>query len=199
MQRVSSNEEEWTLHQFYEELFNFCFPIDNRMQLRKSLTRCHQNDKSVTEYTHELQELFNMIGDVPERDRVLKFWNSSQPVIQKGLWQDNLNPETSSWDRVIAQAEIIEISENVADHRDRQTNNTSASGGSVSNPNGSRNRRNGSSGHSAVLLTPPLIPKESRNSGNSKNMDILQIIPGIPGIYTNRILNFLHYIFNFGA
>ena len=50
-----------------------------------------------------------------------------------------------------------------------------------------------------VLLTPPLIPKESRNSGNfsknsgnsrnpignSKNMDILQIIPGIPGIYTN--------------
>ena len=57
-----------------------------------------------------------------------------------------------------------------------------------------------------VLLTPPLIPKESQNSGNfskksrnSKNMDILQIIPGIPGIYTNRILNFLHYIFNFGA
>ena len=32
-QKVSSNEEEWTLHQFYSELFNFCFPIDYRMQL----------------------------------------------------------------------------------------------------------------------------------------------------------------------
>ena len=52
----------------------------------------------------------------------------------------------------------------------------------------------------AVLLTPPLIPKESWNPiRNSKNIDILQIIPGIPGIYTNRILNFLHYIFIFWA
>ena len=38
------------------------------MQLRKSLDRCHQNDKSITEYTHELHELFNMIGDIQERD-----------------------------------------------------------------------------------------------------------------------------------
>ena len=27
-QKVSLNEEEWTLHQFYDELFNFCFPVD---------------------------------------------------------------------------------------------------------------------------------------------------------------------------
>jgi hypothetical protein len=97
-QRVSLNEEAWTLREFYSELFNYCFPVDYRMQLRRNLARCHQNDKSVAEYTHELQELFNMIGDIPERDRVLKFWNSSRPVIQKGLWRDNLNPETSTWD-----------------------------------------------------------------------------------------------------
>ena len=163
-QRVSSNEEEWTLRQFYDELFNFCFPIDYRMQLRKSLTRCHQNDKSVTEYTHELQELFNMIGDVPERDKVLKFWNGSRPVIQKGLWRDNLNPETSSWDRVVAQAEIIEISENIAERRDRRANNANASGGSVNNPSGSRNRRNGSSGRSVRSMAyETRTPAQSRS------------------------------------
>ena len=163
-QRVSSNEEEWTLRQFYDELFNFCFPIDYRMQLRKSLTRCHQNDKSVTEYTHELQELFNMIGDVPERDRVLKFWNGARPVIQKGLWRDNLNPETSSWDRVIAQAEIIEISENVADRRDRRTNSTTASGSSVSNQNGGQSRRNGSSGQAVRSVAyDTRTPAQSRS------------------------------------
>ena len=133
-QRVSSNEDEWTLRQFYDELFNFCFPIDYRMQLRKNLARCHQNDKSVSEYTHELHELFNMIGDIPERDRVLKFWNSARSTIQKGLWRDNLNPETSPWDLVVAQAEVIEISENVAERRDRRNGPSSQAGGSSNNP-----------------------------------------------------------------
>ena len=83
----------------------------------------------MAEYTHELHELFNMIGNVPERDRVLKFWNGTCPSIQKGLWRDNLNPETSSWDRVVAQAEIIEISENVSERRDRRSNMGSSTGG----------------------------------------------------------------------
>ena len=57
-----------------------------------------------------------------EQDRVLKFWNGARPVIQKGLWRDNLNPETSPWNNVIAQAEIFKISKNVADRRDRRSN-----------------------------------------------------------------------------
>jgi len=65
-QKVAINEEHWTVSEFYTELFNYCFPVDYRMQLRKSLACCHQNDKSVAEYIHELQELFNMIGDIPE-------------------------------------------------------------------------------------------------------------------------------------
>ena len=120
-QKVAINEEQWDLQDFYSELFNYCFPVDYRMQMRKTLARCHQNERSIAEFTHELSELFNMIGDVPERDKVLKFWNGARPVIQKGLWRDNLNPEISSWDQVVAQAEIIEISENVAERRDRKT------------------------------------------------------------------------------
>jgi hypothetical protein len=65
-QKVAINEEKWTVPQFYEELFNYCFPVDYRMQLRKTLARCHQNDKSVSEYTHELQDLFNMIWQHPK-------------------------------------------------------------------------------------------------------------------------------------
>ena len=59
MQKVANNEAQWSLSQFYNELFNYCFPVDYRMQVRKSLARCHQNDKSVAEYTHKLIELFN--------------------------------------------------------------------------------------------------------------------------------------------
>ena len=59
MQKLANNEAQQSLSQFYNELFNYCFPVDYRMQVRKSLARCHQNDKSVAEYTHELIELFN--------------------------------------------------------------------------------------------------------------------------------------------
>ena len=76
-QKVAINEERWSVSRFYKELFNYCFPVDYRMQLRKTLARCHQNEKSVAEYTHELQDLFNMIGNVSKQDQVLKFWNSS--------------------------------------------------------------------------------------------------------------------------
>ena len=79
------------------------------------------------EYTHELSELFNMIGDISEQDRVIKFWNGSRAIIQKGLWRDNLNPEISSWSQVVTQAEIIEISENVAERRDRKTGSSQPS------------------------------------------------------------------------
>ena len=125
-QKVANHERDWTLTRFYDELFNYCFLVDYHLQLRKNLARCHQNEKSMAEFTHELNELFNMIGDISEHDMVLKFWNGSQPVIQKGLWRDNLNPEMSSWARVTAQAEIIKISENVAKRQDRRVGSSSA-------------------------------------------------------------------------
>ena len=89
---------------------------------------------------HELHELFIMIGDVSKCDCVLEFWNGVRLVIQKGLWRDNLNPETSSWDRVVAQAEIIKISENVVERRDlsKRSNQMVQGSPSIGNENQSR-------------------------------------------------------------
>ena len=130
---MTINEEDWIVPEFYTALFDYCFPVDYRMQLQKMLARCHQNDKSVAEYTHELQDLFNMIGNIPKQDQVLKFWNSARPSIQKELWRNKLNLELSSWKRVVAQAEIIEIAENVAERRDRKTGQNSQASRSVGN------------------------------------------------------------------
>ena len=162
-QKVANDEVNWMLKRFYDELFNYCFLVDYRMQLRRTLTRCHQNEKSVAEYTHELTELFNMIGDIPEHDQVLKFWNGSQPIIQKGLWRDTLNPKTLSWARVVSQAKIIEISENVAERWDCKAGPSSQSAG-ASNPlsGGFRYPKSNNGGvqygqyHMTIVL--PLIP-----------------------------------------
>ena len=43
-------------------------------------------------------------------------------------WRDNLNPEISSWDQVVSQAEIIKISENVAEWWDQKQAVTHATG-----------------------------------------------------------------------
>ena len=59
-----------------------------------------------------------MIGTISERDQVLRLWNGVKPEIQSGLWRAQLNPEISNWEDVLVQAEIIEISENVAHKRD---------------------------------------------------------------------------------
>ena len=47
IQKVAIDKEQWTVPEFYMELFNFCFPIDYRMQLRNTLAHCHQNEKSI--------------------------------------------------------------------------------------------------------------------------------------------------------
>ena len=66
---------------FFKELFDYCFPIDFRMQTRKRLAHCSQGEHTIIEYSHELQELFNTIGTVSERDQVLQFWNGVKPEI----------------------------------------------------------------------------------------------------------------------
>ncbi|KIM36975.1 hypothetical protein M413DRAFT_77523, partial [Hebeloma cylindrosporum] len=135
VQKVSRNEEDWTLNEFYTELFNFCFPINYRMQLRKKLDRTFQNEKSMSDYSHELEELFNMIGSIDEREQVVKFWKGSKTSIQRALWRDGLNPDISSWNEVVSHAEIVEISENVMDSREKKGGDSSSKkGGSNHNP-----------------------------------------------------------------
>ena len=49
----------------------------------------------LAEYTHELLDLFNMIGNITRQEQVLKFWNSSRPSIQCEIWRNRLNSELS--------------------------------------------------------------------------------------------------------
>jgi hypothetical protein len=70
-------------------------------------------NQSIIEFVYELEELFNLIGAISERDRVLKLWNGLCFELQTALWRDGLHPEVSTWEEVVGQAETIEISRNV--------------------------------------------------------------------------------------
>lgn len=120
MQKVASDDpNNWTLHKFFTELFNYCFPVDYRQRMRLKLEDFHQKiNQSVSEYVFELQELFSMVGTMPDDMKVIKLWYSLNPKIQRAMWRDGLHPDSSTWDEVVAKAEIIEIAHSVTDRRE---------------------------------------------------------------------------------
>ena len=114
-QKVAQTEEKWTVDRFFSEMFNYCFPSNYCMKMRAKLEKLtQQHNQTVIEYVYELEELFNLIGGISERDRVIKLWTGFRHYIQQALWRDGLHLEVSEWDDVVAQAETIEIAQNVS-------------------------------------------------------------------------------------
>ena len=114
-QKVAQTEEKWSLDDLFQGLFNYCFPANYRIKMHAKLEKLVQShDQSVIQYVYELEELFNLIGNISEGDRVIKLWNGLRYEYQSALWRDRLHPEVSSWDDVVAQAETIEISRNIS-------------------------------------------------------------------------------------
>ncbi|KIK33281.1 hypothetical protein CY34DRAFT_99874, partial [Suillus luteus UH-Slu-Lm8-n1] len=120
IREVARDPYRWRLPEFFTELFNHCFPVNYRTELRAKLKRCYQNDKTVRAYFFELSELWNMIGDIDERQRVERLWFGLKADIQRELWKKELNPEVSSFNQVLAAAEVIEISLSVPIGRERK-------------------------------------------------------------------------------
>ncbi|KAE9383128.1 hypothetical protein BT96DRAFT_961093 [Gymnopus androsaceus JB14] len=94
---VADSPFDWRLKKFFTELYNYCFPLTYRLDQRRKLKRTFQNDKSVRDYLAELNDLFNTIGLIDEREKVHKLWSGLNRNIQKGLWREKLNPEYSSY------------------------------------------------------------------------------------------------------
>jgi hypothetical protein len=77
----------------------------------------------VSEYSYEIEEICNMIRLIDEHEKVLTFWHGLRQLIQRALWHDHYNPETSSWAEVKDVAQIIEVSERVGgDSRENRPN-----------------------------------------------------------------------------
>ena len=62
MQKVTPDDpKNWDLHKFFTELYNYCFPIDYKQRTRLKLETLYQgSSQSVSEYVHELNELFSV-------------------------------------------------------------------------------------------------------------------------------------------
>jgi len=145
VREVSGDPYRWRLSTFFRELFNYCFPVDFRIKLRKKLHTCYQGSRTVWDYLYELNEMWNMIGETDERTKVHKLWFGLRKEIQHDLWRDKLNPEISSLRAVIASAEIIEIAQSVTgggpESKNKRRENSPVVRSAAMTPDGERRRK----------------------------------------------------------
>jgi hypothetical protein len=170
MQKVASDDpRNWNLHKFFTELFNYCFPIDYRQRMRLKLEDLYQGSQQpVSEYVHELQELFAMVGAQTPESKVIKLWYTLRPKIQRIMWKDGLHPETSTWEEVVAKAEVIEIADHVIDPKDRRSVQTSSNNNNRNN-NNSNNNTNNSERNSKQQNAGSTSAPRSKNNSSQKN------------------------------
>ncbi|KAF8837040.1 hypothetical protein BDN67DRAFT_909987, partial [Paxillus ammoniavirescens] len=101
IQEVSHMLHKWWLRDFFLDMFNYCFPINYCMKQCEKLKRAFQNEHTIRDYMSELNELWNLIGDISEHNKVMKLWFGLNGYIQSDLWKDKLHPEESSLSAVV--------------------------------------------------------------------------------------------------
>jgi hypothetical protein len=106
---VAYDVDEWTLEHFFNELFNYCFPPDFRIQQLEKLDTLKQGSLRVREYAAELKLISRTIGSIPDRELTSKLWKGLSINLQRSLWRDSLDPEYSNWDEIVRTAERHEI------------------------------------------------------------------------------------------
>ncbi|KAF9439673.1 hypothetical protein P691DRAFT_642812, partial [Macrolepiota fuliginosa MF-IS2] len=108
---VALRSKKWRLDKFFTELFNYCFPTNFRAIQHQKLEKCRQGNQSVKEYISQLNELFTTMGYTDRQSRIHQLWNGFHLEIQKALWKDKLNPDSSSFGSVVKAAELNEIAD----------------------------------------------------------------------------------------
>ncbi|RPD57529.1 hypothetical protein L226DRAFT_449640, partial [Lentinus tigrinus ALCF2SS1-7] len=84
---VSRNPKAHPFKDILVGLFNYCFPINFRQQMREKLRNTRQQGRSVQTYVYELENLFLVLGMDRNEERVDAFWFGLDKYIQSELWK----------------------------------------------------------------------------------------------------------------
>ncbi|KAG1768668.1 hypothetical protein EDD22DRAFT_843948 [Suillus occidentalis] len=95
----------YTLTEFFEQLFDYVFPPDFRMQQRQRFLECKQDPKnSVRDYLRRLRNIADTVGDIDEKEMVRQFWMNCQPYIKASLVDKGYEPNTVSLEELEKKA-----------------------------------------------------------------------------------------------
>ncbi|KAI5980359.1 hypothetical protein EDD15DRAFT_2383678 [Pisolithus albus] len=89
-------KKKYSLTTFFEDLFDYVFPADFRMQQRDKFDACRQDGRSVLDFLRRLQEIADTVGDISDKDVVLAFWRRCQPYLRAELTRNGYDATTIS-------------------------------------------------------------------------------------------------------
>jgi hypothetical protein len=104
MKHVVLHQKDWTLKSIYEALFNYCFPLDFKLQLREQLTGAKQGKNDVRDFQRDLETLAVRFPDVTEWQIRQIFWSGIRGYLCLHLIEKGLNPERSSIQKLVKYA-----------------------------------------------------------------------------------------------
>ena len=74
VRKVAYNPEEWTMQEFFQDLFDYCFPVNFLGLKWKNFNCCCQGNRTVQEFVYKLNELCLTVGDIDDCARVNQLW-----------------------------------------------------------------------------------------------------------------------------
>ncbi|KAJ6558849.1 hypothetical protein DFH09DRAFT_1317108 [Mycena vulgaris] len=122
MDHVSTELKKWTVKHVYRALFNYCFPADFKLRLRKRLMNAYQGKKTVRDFAREIKSLAKRFPDVTERHLVQILWDGVDQYIRVKWLERGMSPEESTLEKLVKWALRFEKSKEALDHEKRDWN-----------------------------------------------------------------------------
>jgi hypothetical protein len=101
MDHVATNLKQWTIKDVYKALFDYCFPTDFKLRLRKRLMSAYQGKKTVRDFIRDIRSLAKRFPDVTERHLVQIFWDGADQYIRVKWLDRGMSPEESSLEKLV--------------------------------------------------------------------------------------------------
>ncbi|EIN12146.1 hypothetical protein PUNSTDRAFT_130414 [Punctularia strigosozonata HHB-11173 SS5] len=143
--RVVKRPEEWDVREFFNELFNYCFPDGFMNAIRNRWHTWRQLGSTVKVYAATMEGFRDDLGDeVSDRQFIHRFWQGLNDDISRQLYLDRLHPDINSYDEVLEGALVAERAINNSLHVDGSTTARSSRngrGGGASGGNQGRQER----------------------------------------------------------
>ncbi|EIN04409.1 hypothetical protein PUNSTDRAFT_138451 [Punctularia strigosozonata HHB-11173 SS5] len=107
--RVVKSPEEWTVREFFNELFNYCFPDGFMNEIRRRWRSWRQRKSSVKVYAAAMEGFRDDLGDeISDRQFVQRFWEGLDDEISRELYRDRLHPDIDTYEDVLECAIVAE-------------------------------------------------------------------------------------------
>ncbi|KIJ29512.1 hypothetical protein M422DRAFT_269046 [Sphaerobolus stellatus SS14] len=108
MTHVARITTKYTLTTFYQDLFEYCFPLNFRRKLRDRLLAMKQGNWSVRDFRRELERLGTWLPDVTSKDLAIQFWKGIHPYLRVELAGEVMDHENSSLEELAKYATRFE-------------------------------------------------------------------------------------------